>query len=45
MRDTGLELKAVCEAWQATSLDLQACARRFLAILGWALLMGWLIYG
>jgi hypothetical protein len=35
MRDTGLELKAVCEAWQATSLDLQACARRFLAILGW----------
>lgn len=37
MRDTGLELKAVCEAWQAASLDLQACARRFLAILGWDL--------
>lgn len=35
MKDSGLELKAVCEAWQATSLDLQACARRFLAILGW----------
>lgn len=35
MKDSGLELKAVCEAWQAPSLDLQACARRFLAILGW----------
>lgn len=35
MRDTGLELKAVCEAWQAPGLDLQGCARRFLALLGW----------
>ena len=35
MRDTGLELTALCEAWQASDLDLQSCARRFLHVLGW----------
>lgn len=35
MRDTGLELRALCEAWQATDLDLPGYARRFLHVLGW----------
>jgi hypothetical protein len=35
MRDTAIELTALCEAWQAPDLDLQGCARRFLHVLGW----------
>lgn len=35
MRDTGVELTALCEAWQAPGPDLQGCARRFLEVLGW----------
>lgn len=35
MKNTGIELKALCEEWQAPTLDLQACARSFLNLLGW----------
>lgn len=35
MRDTGVELAQLCEAWQSAERDLQPCARRFLQVLGW----------
>jgi len=35
MKDTGLELKALCDAWRTTDLDLPDYARRFLHVLGW----------